>query len=148
MSVNRFLAKACFVLLAGVLLLGCAAAYLEDYTPRNPQEQAIKSVLTGFETAWNNQDEEALLALLDDDFILWVWSGGNRRIVFRKGTLGFKLRDIFIDWRYLGLGTPEILVKSNQATAYVPLWLDGRGYRSTFSFLHRDNTWVILDWEF
>jgi hypothetical protein len=79
---------------------------------------------------------------------MWVWSNGSRKILFRKGTLGFDLRDIFIRWRYLSLGSPDIWVNGSEATAYVAMSVDGSGSRSIFRLVNRDGRWLILEWEF
>jgi hypothetical protein len=134
-------------LLIGVLIIGCAAPSLREYRVEHPQEEGIRSALIAFEAAWNTRDEPALLDLLDDDFTFWVWSGGNRRIVFRKGTFGFELGDLFVDWRYVGFGKPDILIKNDRAAAYVAVIVDGRGYRSTFRFIKRDDRWLVLELE-
>ena len=147
-STDRSILKALLLLFIGVLLPGCGSGYLKDYPPRTLQEEEITKALTAFETAWNTHNEQTLLALLDHDFILWVWSGGNRRIVFRKGTFGFKLRDIFIRWRYLSLGSPGVSIMENEATASMSLSVDGRSYYSTFRLIRKEGKWLFLEWEF
>jgi quinol monooxygenase YgiN len=131
-----------------MFLMNCAGGTVRDYTPKSPGEEIIKTSLIEFETAWNNHNENALLDLLDGDFIMWQWSEGSRRIVFDKGRFGFRLRDLFIRWRYMGLGSPDIWINDGKATAYVALSLDGRGYRSTFRLVNRDGRWLFLEWEF
>jgi len=148
MPIGRRLAKTVLSLLLCTFVLGCATGYIKDYTPKSSEEEAIKTDLIAFETAWNMQEEKAILALLDEDFVIWVGSGGTRRLVFTKGTFGFRLWITFVRWRYLSLGMPEIWIKGTEATAYVPMSVDGRGMRSTFRFINREGTWLILDWEF
>ena len=104
-----------------LFFLKCAGGTITDYKPSSPQEEGIRTALIALETAWNNHNEQAVLAILDDDFILRAWSGGSRTIVFRKGTFGFKLRDILIDHRYLSLGLPDITAKNGRATAHVAM---------------------------
>jgi len=137
-----------FSLLLWVFILGCAAGYIKDYTPKSPEEEAIKTALIAFETGWNMQEEKAILALLDEDFVVWVWNGSTRRLVFTKGTFGFRLWITFVRWRYLSLGMPEIWIKGTEATAHVAMSVDGRGTRSTFRLVNRGGTWLILEWEF
>jgi hypothetical protein len=132
----------------GILLLSCAAGSIKDFTAKSAQEESIKTALIAFETAWNSHGEAAVLALLDDDFVMWVWRGSTRRIIFRKGTFGFRLRDIFIDWRYMSLGTPHIWIKDDEATAHAGISLDGRTFRSTFRLINRSGNWLILELEF
>jgi len=134
-------------LLTAVLILACEPRYFTEYAADHPQEEEVKSALIAFESAWNIHNEPALLDLLDDDFIFWVWSGGNRRIVFRKGAFGFKLRDIFIHWRYLEFGKPDILIKNNLATAHVAVIVDGKSFHSTFRFIKRGDEWLVLELE-
>jgi hypothetical protein len=131
-----------------LFLGGCATGYVRDYQPNTSAEEGIKETLIAFETAWNNHNEEALLALLDEDFIMWVWRGGTRSIAFRKGTFGFRLWEVFIRLRYLSVGEPSIGIKGDEATAYVPFSVDGRGHQGTFRFVNRDGKWLILEWEF
>ena len=132
---------------AGTFLFSCTAGTITDYKPRSSKESDIKAALIALETAWNNHNEQAVLAILDDDFILWVWAEGSRRIVFRKGTFGFNLRDILIRWRYVSLGSPAIWVNNGEATAYVAMLLDGGSNRSTFRLVSRNGKWLILEWE-
>ena len=132
---------------AGTFLFSCTAGTITDYKPRSSKESDIKAALIALETAWNNHKEHAVLAILDDDFILWAWSGGNRTIVFRKGTFGFNLRDILIDHRYLNLGEPDIITKNGEATAHVAMTIDARPYRGIFRLVNRDGQWLILEWE-
>jgi len=146
--IDRQLVKVLLSLLLCAFILGCVVAYIKDYTPKSPEEGAVKTALIAFETAWNMQEEKAILALLDEDFVVWVWSGSNRRLVFTKGTFGFRLWITFVRWRYLSLGMPEIWIKGTEATAYLPMSVDGRGMRSTFRFINREGTWLILEWEF
>jgi len=129
-------------------LLSCAAGSIRDFKPESSQEEAIKTALIALETAWNTHNEKAVLALLADDFIIWVGRKDSRKIVFSKGTFGFRLQDILIRWRYLSLGIPEILMKDGEATALVPMSVDGGGMRSTFRLVNRGGTWLILEWEF
>ena len=130
-----------------LFFLKCAGGTITDYKPSSPQEEGIRTALIALETAWNNHNEQAVLAILDDDFILWVWAEGSRRIVFRKGTFGFNLRDILIRWRYVSLGSPAIWVNNGEATAYVAMLLDGGSNRSTFRLVSRNGKWLILEWE-
>jgi hypothetical protein len=132
----------------GILLFGCTARYIQDFKPKSSQEEAIKAILIAFEMTWNSHEEKDVLALLDDDFIMWAWRGGSRNIVFRKGTFGFRLRDILIRWRYLSLGMPEISIRDGEVTAHTAMSVDGRAVRSTFRFINRGDNWVILELEF
>jgi hypothetical protein len=140
--------KVLFSLSLWVFILGCASGYIKDYTPKSSEEEAIKTVLIAFETGWNMQEEETILSLLDEDFVVWVWSGSTRRLVFTKATFGFRLWITFVRWRYLSLGMPEIWIKGAEATAHVAMSVDGRGARSTFRLVNRGGTWLILEWEF
>jgi hypothetical protein len=137
-----------FLSFIGIFLLSCAGGVIRDYTPKSSQEEAIKRSLIALETAWNEHSEQAVLALLDDDFVMWVWSDGRRKIVFSKGTFGFRLQDILIRWRYLSLGLPDIWIQGNEATVHVPVSADGRGSRITFRLVSRDGKWLFLEWEF
>jgi hypothetical protein len=145
--IEQRITKALPLLFLGILLLGCGAGYLRDYPSKTLQEEAIKKTLIAFETAWNQHNEQALLALLDHDFILWAWIGANRRIVFRKGTFGFKLRDIFMRWRYLSLGSPDISIRDNEATVSTALTIDGRSYHSAFRLIFKEDRWLLLELE-
>ncbi|RPI52501.1 MAG: hypothetical protein EHM49_05475 [Deltaproteobacteria bacterium] len=132
----------------GIFLFGCATGYIRDYQPKSSAEEAIKETLISFETAWNNHTEEALLALFDEDFTLWVWRGGNRQILFTKGRFGFRLWEVFIRLRYLSLGEPRIGIKDNEARVYLPLSVDGRSHQGNFTLVNRDGKWLFLEWEF
>ena len=144
---SSMIIKVLLLAFLGLFLLSCAAGTITDYKAKSPQEEGVKAALIALETAWNKHNEEAVLAILDDDFILWAWSGGSRTIVFRKGTFGFKLRDILIDYRYLSLGEPDITVKDGEATAHVAMTIDARAHRGIFRLVNRDGQWLILEWE-
>jgi hypothetical protein len=148
MPTDRQLVKVFSSLLVGALLFGCASASIRDYKSKSSQEEAIRTALIAFETAWNTHEEKAVLAFLDDDFVLWVWTNGRRKIVFSKGTFGFRLQDILIRWRYLSLGLPEIWIRGSEATVHVPVSVDGSGSRITFRLVNRDRKWLFLEWEF
>jgi hypothetical protein len=136
------------VLFLPLVLVYCAGRTIHDYIPNSSQEEEIRAALIAFETAWNTHEEKAVLALLDDEFIMWVGRKDSRKIVFSKGTFGFRLQDILIRWRYLSLGIPEILVKDGEATARMAILLDSRGMRTTFRLINRGGAWLILEWEF
>jgi hypothetical protein len=141
-------AKVLLLSSVGIFLFSCAGGTVRDYTPKSSQEEAIKGALIALETAWNNHDEQAVLALMDDDFVMLVWSDGRRKIVFSKRTFGFRLQDILIRWRYLSLGLPDIWVRGSEATVHVPVSVDGSGSRITFRLVNRDGRWLFLEWEF
>ena len=148
MPIGQWLAKTLLSLFACAFVLGCVAGYIKDFTPQSSEEEAIKTALIAFEAAWNTHEEQAVLALLDENFVVWVSRGGTRTIVFTKGTFGFRLWITLIRWRDLRLGMPEIRIKDAEATAYVPMSVDGRGVQSTFRLINRGGTWLILEWEF
>jgi hypothetical protein len=144
----KWMLRTAMVSFLPLVLLSCAGRTINDYLPNSSQEEEIKAALIAFETAWNTHEEKAVLALLDDDFIMWVGSKDSRKIVFSKGTFGFSLRDILIKRRDLSLGMPEILVKDGEATARMAMLLDARGMRTTFRLINRGGAWLILEWEF
>lgn len=125
----------------------CASGRIDDHQPGSPQKAAVMETLIALERAWNHHDEEAVLELLDGDFVLWVWSGGIRKIVFRKGTFGFKLRDILIEYRYIAFAAPAVSIRDGEASAYVALSVDGRNTRSVLRLVDREGEWRILEWE-
>jgi hypothetical protein len=132
----------------GIFFFSCGGGVIRDYAPKTSQEAAIKGSLIALESAWNRHSERAVLALLDEDFVMWVWSDGKRKIVSSKGAFGFRLQDIFIRWRYLNLGLPDIWIQGNEATVHVPVSADGRGSRITFTLVNRHGSWLFLEWEF
>jgi hypothetical protein len=132
----------------GIFLFSCAGGVVREYMPKSSQEEGVKAALIGLETAWNNHSEQAVLALLDDNFVMWVWRDGRREIVFSKGTFGFRLQDILIRWRYLSMGLPDIWIHDSEATVHVAAAVDGSGTRITFRLVNRDGKWLFLEWEF
>jgi hypothetical protein len=134
------------VLLSLVILLPCCAGItLKDYEPKSQEEESIKSTLLAYEKAWNNQSKAELLPLLHEDFV--IWAGKKRRIIFTKARYAFYLRDIFVRYRYLTFGSPTLGVREEQATAHLPVSIDGRTYQSTFRLVKQTGRWFILEWE-
>jgi hypothetical protein len=146
--IYNLFAKVLLLCSVGLFLFSCAGGVVRDYSPKSSQEEGIKAALIALETAWNNHNEQAVLALLDDDFILWVWTDGRRKIVFSKGTFRFRLQDILIRWRYLSFGFPDIWIQDSEATVHVAAAVDGTGTRITFRLVNRDDRWLFLEWEF
>jgi hypothetical protein len=120
---------------------------MTDYKPTISQEEAIKAILSALEGAWNNHNEEVLLALLDEDFIMSSWSGDNRSILFRRQDFDLKLGEILSRSRSLDLGTPDISINDGEATAYVAMTGDGWSSRGIFKIIRRNGKWFILEWE-
>ena len=144
----KWMLRIAMVLFLPLVLVYCSGRTINEYIPNSSQEEEVKAALIAFETAWNTHEEKAVLALLAGDFIMWEGSKGSRKIVFSKGTFGFRLQDILIMRRYLSLGMPEILVEDGEATARMAMLLDARGMRTTFRLINRGGAWLILEWEF
>jgi hypothetical protein len=139
------------LLLASLLISTCGGA-LSDHqpasSPASSEEEDIRAVLLAYEQAWNRHEESQLAPLLDEGFIIWLWMGGERKLVATKGSYVFWLRDLFIRYRYLTFGKPEIWLKDDRATVYVPMTVDARAVRGTFRLIKRSEKWLIQEFEF
>jgi hypothetical protein len=152
---GKSIAKVTSVLLASLLMSTCGGS-LRDHqpvsspgsSPASSEEKDIRAVLLAYEEAWNRHKESALAPLLDEEFVIWLWIDGERKLVATKGSYVFWLRDLFIKYRYLTFGIPEIRVKGDRATVYVPMTVDARVVRGTFRLIQRSGKWLIQEFEF
>ena len=144
---GKLIAKVTFVLVAGLLLSTCGGS-LRDHQPGSSEEEDIRAVLLAYEQAWNKHEDSQLAPLLDEGFIIWHWTDGERKLVATKGSYVFWLRDLFIRYRYLAFGKPEILLKDDRATVYVPMTVDARAVRGTFRLIKTSGNWLIQEFEF
>ena len=136
-----------FVILGGLLISACSVN-LSERRPGLSEEEAIKALLIAYQQAWNKHDESELSPLLDEGFVIWRWMDGKRKLVATKGSYVFWLRDLFVRYRYLTFGTPDIWLEDHGATVFVPLTLDARGFRGTFRVIQRGGKWLIQEFEF
>ena len=65
-----------------------------------------------------------------------------------EGKLCFLASDLFIRYRYLAFGKPEIWLKDDRATVHVPMTVDARSVRGTFRLTKRSEKWFIQEFEF
>ena len=129
-----------------LFLLGCAGGeWLKDYQPASEEEAKIKTLLLAYESAWNNHDKEALLPLLDDDFV--IVAGSSRRILFSKSNYAFELRNIMRQYRYISLGVPSIWLEGDVATVSLMMAVDGRIGRTLFRLVKEGDAWQFLEWQ-
>jgi hypothetical protein len=75
----KWMLRIAMVLFLPLVLVYCAGRTINDYIPNSSQEEEIKAALIAFETAWNTHEEKAVLALLDDEFIMWVGRKDSRK---------------------------------------------------------------------
>lgn len=129
-----------------IVSYGCAGSTLHDQQAGESVTEGITAALKAYESAWNKHDEEALLELLDEEFI--IWTGGTRIIRYTKGSYAFRLRDIMIEYRYIKLGRPAIWLKGETAAVSLPMSVDARNVRGTFRLKQENGRWLFLDWEF
>jgi len=141
------IAKVTSILLASLLISTCGGT-LRDHQTGSSEEQDIRAVLLSYEQAWNKHAESELASLLDEEFIIWLWTRGERKLVATKGSYVFWLRDLFIRYRYLTFGKPEIWLRDDRATVYVPMTVDARAVRGTFRLVKRSGKWLIQEFEF
>jgi hypothetical protein len=136
----RFLLPALLVACAGVMTL-------KDYEPSSPDESTIKEILLEFQDAWNQQAKEDLLALLDDDFILWQGNEKERKILLTKARYGFYIRDLWRNIRFINLGKPSFWFDGAKASVFMAMSIDGKNIRTIFRLIKRNDRWWLLDWE-
>ena len=136
-----------FRLLLPVFLVACAGMTLKDYEPSSPDESAIKEILLTFQDAWNQQAKEDMLALFDDDFILWQGSERDRKILLTKSRYDFFIRDLWRRIRFINLGKPTFWFDGSKASVSMAMSMDGKNIRTIFRFTFRNDRWWLLDWE-
>jgi hypothetical protein len=141
------IAAKAFSLVLPVFLVACAGVTLKDYEPSSPDESAVKEMLLTFQNAWNQQAKEDLLALLDDDFILWQGSERERKILLTKARYGFYIRDLWRKIRFIHLGTPTFWFDGAKASALLAMSMDGKNIRTIFRLIKKNDRWWLLDWE-
>ena len=140
---GRFLLLAFFFL---ICFICCAVTDLKEEQANSLEVREIKTLLSKYESAWNQHDQKGLLALLHDEFV--IFAGSERRIVYTKKQYAFDLRDIMRRYRYLTLAKPAIWAKADKATVVVHMLLDGRSIRNTFHVVRENDRWFFLDSEF
>ena len=140
---GRFLLWGFFLLLC---LECCAATDLRKDEVKSLEVDEIKALLDKYESAWNRHDQQDLLALLHDEFV--IFSGRGRRIVYTKKQYAFDLSHIMRRNRYLTFTQPAIWTKGDKATVMVYMLVDGRRFRSTFHMIREADRWLFLDSEF
>jgi hypothetical protein len=144
---GKSMTKVASVLLASLLISTCGGT-LRDHRPGSSEEEDMRAVLLAYEQAWNKHDESELAPLLDEGFIIWLWVHGERKLVATKGSYVFWLRDLFIRYRYLTFGKPEIWLRDDRATVSVPMTVDARAVRGTFRLIKSSGKWLIQEFEF
>ena len=135
-----------FLFSISLILLGCAGASLSDYEAKSLEEEEIKNLLNAYESAWNEHNSSGFLALLHEEFV--IWAGSERRIVYTKKKYAFMLRDRMREYRVLRLGKPEIWVKDDKATVFLPMSVDGRNIRNKLYLIRVNSKWFFLSSEF
>ena len=133
------------ILVALLVLVGCVATHLKDYTPASPQEAEIKKMLVRLESCWNNKDAKCVGTLYAPDGEVMV-GGRNKRFIpigkVPKGLLSHIMSKIGNKHFMIA----EIKVDGNKAhvIGYVSIskepssWLEQH-----FSLVFREGKWLI-----
>jgi hypothetical protein len=140
---GRFLLWGFFLL---ICLECCAVTDLREDQAKSLEVSEIKALLGKYESAWNQHNQQSLLALLHDEFV--IFSGSGRRIAYTKKRYAFDLSHIMRRNRYLMFAEPAIWTKGDKATVVVHMIVDGRRIRNTFHMIRENDRWFILDSEF
>jgi hypothetical protein len=139
---GKFLLWGLFLL---ICLTCCAVTDLSKDQAKSLEVTEIKALLGKYESAWNQHDQQGLLALLHDEFV--IFGGSGRRIVYTKKRYAFDLRHIMRRDRYLMFAEPAIWIKGDKATVVVYMLVDGRRIRNTFHMIRENDRWLFLDSE-
>ena len=139
---GRFLLWGFFLLFC---LECCAVTDLREDQAKSLEVSEIKALLGKYESAWNQHDQQGLLELLHDEFV--IFAGSGRRIVYTKKRYAFDLRHIMRRDRYLLFAEPAIWIKGDKATVVVYMLVDGRRIRNTFHMIRENDRWFFLDSE-
>jgi hypothetical protein len=127
-----------------VFLFGCAAT-LKDYKPKSSEEEAIKTSLLAYESAWNKYDQQGVLTLLHEDAQLMI---GSEKSMVSKKEFAVILPRAMPDFSPAELYEPTISVAGDKAT--IKLLVDMRQYQTQFTFhmIRENNKWLIMRWEY
>ena len=139
---GKFLLWGLFLL---ICLTCCAVTDLSKDQAKSLEVTEIKALLGKYESAWNRHDQQGLLALLHDEFV--IFGGSGRKIVYTKKRYAFDLRHIMRRDRYLMFAEPAIWTKGDKATVVVYMLVDGRRIRNTFHMIRENDRWFFLDSE-
>ena len=140
---GRFLLWGFFLL---VCLECCAVTDLREDQAKSLEVNEIKALLGKYEIAWNQHDQQGLLALLHDDFV--IFAGRERRIVYTKKRYAFDLKHIMRRHRYVEVTEPAIWTKGDKTTVILYMLVDGRRIRNTFHMIRENDRWFFLDSNF
>ena len=140
---GRFLLFGLFML---ICFACCAVTDLREGQANSFEVSEIKALLGKYESAWNQHDQQGLLALLHDEFVIFASSG--RKIVYTKKQYAFDLKYIMRRYRYLIFAKPAIWTKGDEATVVVHMLVDSRRIRNTFHMIRENDKWFFLDSEF
>jgi hypothetical protein len=124
----------------------CAVTDLREDRAKSIEVSEIKALLGKYESAWNQHDQQGLLALLHDEFV--IFAGSGRRIVYTKQRYAFDLSHIMRRNRYLMFAKPAIWTKGDKATVVVHMLVDDRRISNTFHMIRENDRWFFLDSEF
>ena len=136
----------CFLFLF-LFIVGCAGMTLEDFEPTSSDEAAIQEILLTFQNAWNQQNKDELLRLLDEDFIIWEGKEGSRKILLSKARFGFFIRDLWRRIRFINMGKPTFWFDGSKVTVFMPISMDGKNLRTRFRLNKKKGSWLLSDWE-
>jgi len=143
---NRALIVAIVVLAAAVLALGAWIAYDQTSSPETAVTDEIQILLDDYLATWNNQDGQAFLELVTDDYALHMTSGAvsmSQHAEQARGTLEALAGR---DWSESVIGEPIMtgngpwfvsLVEHFTAPGYGPEGADGV---STFTIVDDGGT--------
>ncbi len=131
--------------LISIMLFACAAT-LKDYKPKSSEEEAIKVVLVGFESAWNRHDLQGVLDVLHEKGKFMT--GREKKLVSKKEYADI-LPSRMLEVPTMTIGTPQINIVGEKAVVnasidFVRIQIPSFIYH----MVKENNKWLIMSWEY
>jgi hypothetical protein len=125
-------------------VIGCAAT-LATYEPKNPDEAAIKNLLSKWEKTYNSGDVTGNLSTWNDK--AQIMYGSDRKLATKKeyaSILPERMKSI----PTVNLGAPDIKLSAEKAEVKTTLSTNQRTIQATINLIKENNLWSILSWNY
>lgn len=131
--------------LISIMLFGCAAT-LKEYKPKSSEEEAIKVVLVGLETAWNRHDLQGVLAVFHEKGKFMT--GREKKIVSKKEYADI-LPSRMLELPTMTIGTPKINIAGEKAVVNASVdFVKFQNPSFIYQMVKENNKWLIMSWEY
>lgn len=132
------------LIVVSMSLVSACGTRLEEYQPKNAQEQEIKGLLVEFAKARNDYNVPGIVSLLADDCKINFFT---RELSKSEFAAVFKAKDLEYFGQY-SFTNPEIRVTDDGAVAslrYSQSLLSTGVFR--FKMIRQNNCWMVCEWD-